>query len=235
MRDILKAIEKEKEYLSYRMAGKEPFHLVNAVKACGFDSLDAYFTAKKDYELSQLSFEVIETTPAMAIADVLNAITRKKTAVLFADTEYTLVWNGNGGAFNESFCEDCGIPVYPLHTGGGTIVSTKGDLNIGICVAQSVGIDAKFVLSGFAEIFRKHTDKTVEVDGNDLLVDGKKVLGSATYNSNGMFVFITPVSMSEKTELIADICLKHSEKQPAHIDFMDNDTLRREVAEWLKL
>ena len=235
MRDIVTAVEKEKEYLSYRMKGGEPFHLVDAVRECGFNSLAEYFEAKKDYEFSNLSFEVIETTPAKAISDVLTAIKEGRTAVLFADTEYTLVWNGNGGDFNESYCTECGIPVYPLQTDGGTIVSTAGDLNIGICIPQSLGIDVQFMLNGLADIFRKYTDKSVEVNGNDVLVGGYKVLGSSTYNANGMFVFITPVSLTEKAELIGRICQKHSAKQPAHIDFMTREELRQEVAEWLSL
>lgn len=235
MSNILKAMEKEKEYLSYRMEDKEPFHLVDAVKECGFDSLNTYFIAKKNYELSELSFEVIETTPSQAINDVLKTIADKKTAVLFADTNHTLVWTGNQSEFNEGYCNECNIPVYPLHTGGGTIVSTEGDLNIGICVPQSIGVDASFLLNGFADIFRKYTDQTVEVDNNDVLVGGYKVLGSSTYNSNGMFMLITPVSLSAKSDLIANICVKHSEKQPAHIDFMNGATLRQEIAAWLKL
>lgn len=229
MNNILKAIEKEKEYLSYRMNGKEPFHLVNAIKEYGFESLDEYFKAKKYYEISCLPFEIIETTPDQAISEVLGVIAEKKTAMLFAVTDKTLVWNGNGSTFNDHFCEVCGIPVYPLHTGGGTIVSTKGDLNIGICVPEQMGMDARFILERFADIFRKHTDKTVEVSGNDVLVDGCKVLGSSTYNTNGMFAFITTVSFSDKTELIAYICTKHSEKQPSHIDFMSSAALRQEV------
>ena len=235
MTDIVKAIEKEQEYILYRMRDEEPFHLVDAVKDCGFESLAEYFEEKKKYEIANLSFEVIETTPAKAIEDVLKTMTERKTAVLFANTEYTLVWNGNNSTFNETYCDECGIPVYPLQTGGGTIVSTIGDLNIGICVPKSTCIDATFILYRLADIFRKYTDKKVEVNGNDVMIDGYKVLGSSTYENNGMFMLITPVSLSEKSELIASICQKHSEKQPAHIDFMNGATLRREVLKWLKI
>jgi hypothetical protein len=190
MVDIVKAIEKEKEYLSYRMKGEEPFYLINAIKECGFKSLAEFFEQKKIYELANLSFEVIETIPEKGIGDVLNTMAERKTAVVFVNTEYTFAWNGNHSQFNESYCDACGIPVYPLHTGGGTIVSTKGDLNIGICVPKSTCIDVTFILNRFADIFRKYTYKTVEVNGNDIMVDGYKVLGSSTYENNGMFMFV---------------------------------------------
>ena len=233
MADIIRAIEKEKEYLAYRMNGKEPFHLVDVIKEYGFETLDEYFCAKKKYEFSNLSFTIIDTVAQQAITEVMKVISEKKTAVLFADTEHTLIWNGNNSQFNEDYCVECNIPVYPLQTNGGTIVSTIGDLNIGICVPQSIGIDAQFILNGFSEIFRKYTDKTIDIDKNDILINGYKVLGSSVYNINGMFMFITPVSLSEKSELISHICIKHSVKQPGHIDFMDGAMLRQEVSKWL--
>jgi hypothetical protein len=235
MNDIARAIAKEKMYLEYRMKDEEPFHLADAIMECGFDSINEYLKAKVAYEISNLSFDVIETTPDCAITDVMNAINEKKTTVLFADSENTIVWNGNNSQFNKSYCDECDIPVYAVQTGGGTIVSTKGDLNIGICVPKRLLVDARFMLDGLVDILRKYTDKTVKVDGNDVLVDGYKVLGSSCYNLNDMFAFITPVSLTEKSELIKTICRKHSEKQPSHIDFMDGRTLKREVLRWLQI
>jgi hypothetical protein len=235
MKDIVKAMAKEQEYLGYRAKGEEPFHLVDAVKECGFDDLNDYFKAKAKYEFEQLSFEIVETTPVRAIADVMKCIEEKKTAILFAVTPYTLIWNGTNSPFNEIYCEEHKIPVYPLYTGGGTIVSTFGDLNIGICVPNTAHINVRLFLDGIANILRNLTDNEVTVDGNDILIGGKKVLGSASYNSNGMFVFITPVSMSDKNDLIDCICIKKSSKSPSHIDFMDAYGLRQEVVEWLKV
>ena len=235
MTNIEKAIEKEKEYLTYRMKGEEPFHLIEAVNEFGFGTLEKYFNAKREYEISNLTVQLIETSPEKAIGDVLKTISERKPALLLADTEYTLVWNGNNSTFNETYCSECNIPIYPLSTGGGTIVSTNGDLNIGICIPSSIINNAKFVLDKFVDIFSKYTSKTVDISGNDILVDGYKVLGSSTYDSNQMFMFITPVSFSDKTELISHICTKHSEKIPGFIDFMTRDELEGEVRTWLKV
>lgn len=234
-KDIVKAIEKEKEYLEYRKQGKEPFHLVDAIKDCGFDSIKEYFESKSRYEFDNLSFEIIETEPERAIQDVMHCIVNKKTSILFSVTPYTLIWNGNYGQFNNIYCEEHKIPVFPLHTNGGTIVSTTGDLNIGICIPKSTITATTFILDEIANILRKYTNKEVLVDKNDILVDGKKILGSSTYNTNGMYVFITPVSMSEKNNLIDCICIKHSEKVPSYIDFMTADELRQEVLRWLQV
>lgn len=232
MANIKKAIEIEEYYLSCRMKGEYPFHLIDKIKECGFDDLSQYHEEKRNYKFKEYKFEVIETTPVKAIAEVLKTIAQKKIAVLFADTTNTIVWTGDGSEFNVEYCLKNGIPVLPLQTSGGTIVSTVGDLNIGICM-PSDKMDANFILNGLANIFRKYTDKEVVIVGNDILVDNYKVLGSSNYNANGMFMFITPVSMTEKSELIDNICIKKSNKTPSYIDFMTNEELRQEVSEWL--
>lgn len=235
MKDIVKAIEKEKEYLEYRKKGQEPYHLADAIKKLGFEDLREYFDAKKEYNFKSLQFEVIETTPLRAITDVINTIKQEKTAVLFAITPFTLIWNGNNSTFNEEYCNRFGFPILPLQTGGGTIVSTRGDLNIGICFPRKMEYTTNYILEGLANIFRKYTNKKVEVDGNDILVDGYKVLGSSVYADNKMFMFITPVSLSEKSELINNICLKKSSKVAGYVDFMDAEILKSEVCEWLQI
>ena len=91
MKDIVKAIEKEQEYLEYRMKGQEPYHLVDAIKELGFENLAEYFKTKKDYNFKSLQFEIIEESPFNAIEEVLNIIKEQKTAVLFVPTHFTFI------------------------------------------------------------------------------------------------------------------------------------------------
>lgn len=236
MRDIAKAAEKEKEYLSYRMKGEEPFHLVDAVKECGFDSLAEYFEAKKNYEFEHLAFEVFDVDPeGIGIYYVSKCILEKRTAYIPIDVKYTFVWVGDGSVYNEQYCSDCGIPVYPIHSAGGAIVNTKGDFNVAIIVPKSTGLDAQYFLLKLADIFQAHTSREIKVAGNDILLDGQKVLGSSTSTKNGMFSFVAAVSLVDKTELISQICTKHSDKIPSYIDFLTCDELEQEVREWLKI
>ena len=231
----MKQLLTEREYLEYRRRGQEPYHLVDAIKELGFENLAEYFREKRDYNFNSLKFEIIETTPSNAIEDVLNTIEYQKTAILFATTTSTLIWHGNNSIFNEEYCSDCGFPVLPIHTGGGTMVSTEGDLNLGICIPKSIGYISKDILNGLANIFRKYTDKQVVVDKNDILIDGYKVVGSSAYNNDKMLMFITPISLTEKSELVDNICLKKSNKIVGYVDFMDADTLREEICLWLQI
>lgn len=234
-KNIKKAIEKEKEYLNYRRQDKEPFHFADAIKQFGFNSLTEYFKAKAFYEVQHLSYNILETTPEKAIEDIQLCIKQKVPTILFNITPFTLVWNGFNSSYNEDYCKEHHIPVFPLYTAGGTIVSTKGDLNIGICIPSNTFINKNYFLQGIANILQNFTNEKVTIDNNDILINNKKVLGSSCYDYNGMFVFIAPISLSEKTELINSICVKKSSKIPSFINFLDATTLYKEIKKWITL
>lgn len=234
-KDIVKAIEVEKEYLEYRMKGEEPFHLVDKIKECGFQSLNEYFSTKKDYEFTHLDFEVFDVDPeGIGIYYVSKCIIEKRTAYIPIDVKYTFVWVGDDCTYNSQYCSDCGIPVYPIHSKGGAIVNAKGDFNVAIVVPKEVGVDARYFLTKLAEIFQSYTNREIKITGNDILLDGQKVLGSSISVKNDMFSFVAAVSLIDKSDLISQICIKHSEKTPAYIDFMDSITLEQEVRKWLQ-
>lgn len=232
--DIIGAMEKEREYLSFRMKGEEPFHLVDAVKEYGFESLKAYSEAKIEYVFSHTDFEIVNTTPDKAISEVFLAIEEKKNKIGFIDIDYTLVLSGLQADTNAEYCAECNIPIYPYYTYGGSSVATKGDFLLGICMQKTNGVnEVKFLLNKICDVFRKYSNHNFEVKGNDILMDGKKILGSAVYEQNKMIVLINYLSFSDKKELIEKICLKHSTKQPGYIDFMTRDQFHEEVLKWI--
>ena len=132
MADILKAIEKEKEYLNYRRKGEEPFHLIDAVKECGFATLTDYFKAKTEYNFNKLVFSYIEKSPAECIDYFFKMMDAKETGVVFIDSNEAFVFSGESKPYDEEYCLKNNIPVYPLYTAGGAIVSTNGDFSIGL-------------------------------------------------------------------------------------------------------
>ena len=235
MADIVKAIEKEKEYLSYRMKGEEPFHLVDAVKECGFDSLDAYFAAKTEYMIRQTAKTVTECAQSEIVSEAVRIIQNRLTGVWYAYSDQTCVFNGDCGAqtYNAEYCAENGITVYSLGAMGGTIVHSDGDLSWGIALPSDIYADYAYFLNHIADIMQKHTEKSVTVSGNDILIDGEKVCGSTVYKVNSIFLFISYFSFSDKANLIQVICNKETQKVPTYIDFMTRDTLKREVMEWL--
>lgn len=232
--DIIKAIEFEKHYLECRMKGEYPFHLVDKVRECGFATLDQYFTAKQKYEFDQLKFEYIEKAPSECIDYFFRMMEEKQTGVVFIDSTETFVFSGGSKPYDEAYVTEHSIPVYPLYTTGGAIVSTPGDFSIGICMPETVCSDVRFILDGLQAIFSKHINN-VTVDGNDILIDGKKICGSVGYHQNGMFCYASHFSFNDNSELIEKICgVSGSVKPVSKIEGLTADTFKEEVRTWVQ-
>ena len=235
MADIAKAIAKEKEYLAYRRKGEEPFHLVDAVKECGFDSLTDYFKAKTEHTFNNLPFSFVAKKPSECIDYFFKMMYEKETGIVFIDSDETFVFSGESKPYNAEFCEENNIPIYPLYTKGGAIVSTPGDFSIGICFPEYVGADVFFILSHLKSIFGKYMEG-VTVNGNDLLLNGNKICGSIMYHRNGMKCFACHFSFKDNTELIEKICdISGSIKVPTAISGLTVAQFKKELTEWLGL
>ena len=235
MVDIVKAISRENEYLAHRRKGEEPFHLVDAVKECGFESLSDYFKSKMEHTFVNLDFALIEKKPSECIDYFFHMMNTKETGVVFIDSTEHFVFSGESKPYNADFCEANNIPVYPLHTRGGAIVSAEGNFSIGICFPETVGADVYFILSKLKGIFSKYMDG-VAVNGNDLLVDGKKICGSIMYHKNGMKCFACHFSFVDSAELIENICnISGSIKEPTAISNLTVPVFKEELRQWLKV
>lgn len=233
--DIVKAIEKEQEYLSYRRNGEEPFHLVDAIKECGFDSLEDYFTAKRNYQFAKLNFDYAEVDPSEAIAEIFRMMESQETKVLFVPSVRTFVFSGESKPYDEEYCAEHNIPVYPLYTKGGAIVSTAGDFSVVICMPDSVCSEVDYILEGMKKLMRPFMP-AVEVVGNDLIVDGGKICGSVGYRQNGMFCFAAHFSFKDNSELIEKICnISGSIKTPTVIRGLTVPMFKQELREWLRV
>lgn len=235
MSDIVKAIEKEKTYLSHRMKGEEPFHLVDAIKECGFSSLEEYFSAKTERTFNGLTFSIIEKKPRECIDYFFQMMDRKESGVVFIDSDETFVFSGESKPYNAEFLEANNIPIYPLYTKGGTIVSTEGDFSIGICFPENTGVDVYFILSKLKEIFSEYMEN-VEVSGNDILLNGSKICGSIMYHKNGMKCFACHFSFNDNSELIGKICsVAGSIKTPTVINGLTVEQFKKAVGAWLRV
>jgi hypothetical protein len=235
MSNILKAIEKEKEYLFHRMQGEELFHFVDAVKECGFNSLEEYFFAKKDYHFGNLNFAVETVQPSEAVAKIFRMMTERETKVLFVPSTETFVYSGDGKMFNEEYCRENNIPIYPLDAKAGTIVSTDGDFGLIICYPENMRVDVHFILNKIKSIFGRYMTN-VEVNGNDILLNGKKICGAVMYYKNGMNCFGAHFSFNDNSELIEKICgAAGSVKVPTAIKGMTTEDFKAAICTWLRI
>lgn len=237
MANIVKAIEIEKEYVAEKIKGKAPFALIDEIKKCGFRSFEEYFDTKKKYQFRELEFAFRYISQEEVESELLTVFDKGTVGIWFCDHPKTCVFGGHQGLgnFNEEYCVENDIVIYPYLSNGGIIVHQDGDFTYAVSCPVSLQIDHAFFLERTRYILQKYTNKKVTVDGNDILVDGQKVCGSTVYNKNGLFLFMAYFSFSDKTELIKSICNKKIDKEPSYIDFMTRDVLKQEVAKWLKV
>lgn len=235
MADIAKAIAKEKEYLAYRRRGEEPYHLADAIKECGYESLTDYFKAKSEHNFEKLNFSYIEKKPSECIDYFFEMMDRQETGVVFIDSNERFVFSGESKPYNAEYCQENNIPVYPLYTKGGAIVSAPGDFSIGLCFPETVGVDVLFILDKLRKIFGKYMDN-VEVRGNDILLNGEKICGSIMYRRNGMKCFAAHFSFDDHSELIEKICgISGSVKVPTVISGLTVALFKQAVRLWLRV
>lgn len=231
-KDILNAIEAEQTYLHHKLKGESVSPLIDKIKACGFETLEEYFNDKMKYRFSQLEFAYEECIPQTCLQQVFSAINNKETKFLFMISDHTFVFNCSDD-FNIDYCEQNGIPIYYTQAGGGTIVSTEGDVSFCICAPCSININANFILRNIASIIDKGSG-IAEVDGNDILIDRKKILGSTSYRMNDMIAVVAHVSFKDNSDLISKICTSSKLiKIPSYIQNISQEDFRAGVMKWL--
>lgn len=231
MGDIQRAITIEREYILHRLSNEEPYSLADKVAECGFDSLDGYFSAKLDYLVASLNFVVCDRASDEGAQMTIDAAANDIPLVVFCKATATSVYHGDE-EFNRNYCEENDISILDYHSSGGNIVISDGDMAIGLSIPVKE-VSSNYILEHFAGMLSKYTDD-VSVDNNDILVGGVKVAGSANYNVGTGLGFVIHFSFSDKTELIRNICIIDSQKQPGYLQGMTVEQLRQEVIEWLQ-
>lgn len=235
MKDLQGAMAEEKLYVADRMKQINT-SLIERIKSFGYETLEEYFEEKRNFLYLQTEFNLVEEPMPNGVAEIFKMVNSNKAGILFVDWEDTYVVCANQGLkeFNKQYCEENNIKFFPLYTGGGTIVGSKGDFSFGICYPKNIANDSSHALNGVKDILQKHTDRTVSVNGNDILVDGNKICGSATYSKDDVFMVIMHFSFNDWSELISKICLTSKTGKPVgYVDFMTREEFKKEVLEWL--
>lgn len=233
MKDLLNAIEEEKKYVSDRMSGINT-SLLERIATCGYDDLIEYFNDKRDYLFNQWTPEVIYIDVATLTTELEKAVREEKYGIYISVSDGLYAFHGTD-EIDYELCEDLNICVAELYHQGGTIIGSNADLGIEIVAPMSIGLDNNYILSKFYEIISKYVDN-VMIDGNDILVNGEKVMGSMRRNVGNVFVWAAQISFNDYSDIIAKICNKQSIKKPSYIDSekLSREQLEKEVLVWLQ-
>lgn len=210
MSDIIKAIEKEKKYISYRMQGKEPFHLVDAVKECGFNSLGDYFTAKRRCEISQEP--VVKVASKDATATIQDFIINQKHGFAYCVHDEKLCFVAKANDVYADACEEYGYTVLDTQHTGGAVVVNKGDMSV-----VHFGTVGNRVMQDFADyLIERYKERGLNAtyEDNDVLIDGCKISGLSATTYGHIQYSTIHIGINTNLDHIKAICRKPMKKVP---------------------
>lgn len=217
--------------------GQSEIVFADAIRQLGL-SLSEFFYQRSLYLMREsLNKQLYTTTPDKIMEDSRDFIANQHYAVLEANVEQNIVHLGKGKDTNIDldFCRSHNIEVCPYDSYGGAIVSGKGDYNLTLVLPNDIDIDVAVVLGAIGDIFLRYFD-TVEIQGNDIMVNGKKVLGSTAANINDVLFLGFAISFTEQPEIVEGVCGQpKTGKSIGSIDahILSREQFRKELLSWL--
>ncbi len=233
MKALIEAIKEEENYLSDRKNGINT-SLSARLSNYGYDNLTDYFNDKREYLFNQWIPEVTYIDVSTLTTELEKAVREEKYGIYISVSDGLYAFHGTD-QINYELCEKLGICVAELYHQGGTIIGSNDDLGIEIVAPIDLGLDNCYILNKFYEIISNYIEN-VTIDGNDILVDGKKVMGSMRRNVGKTFVWAAQISFNDYSDIIAQVCNKQSVKKPSYIDNskLSRNQLEKEVLAWLQ-
>lgn len=234
MKDIINAMEEEKLYLQEKMSGINS-SLADRLIQYGYDTLSDYFYDKKMKLFNDWKPEVYYVDVKTLTTELENAVRNEKYGIYISTTDGLYAFHGSD-EIDYNLCDELNVCVAELYHQGGTIIGSSTDLGIEIVAPVDIGLDDTFILNKFYEIIDKYVADEVTISGNDILIDGKKVMGSMRRNVGKSFVWAAQVSFADYTDIISKICNKKSNKEPSFINnqYLTREILETEVLAWLQ-
>ncbi len=209
------------------------------ILALGYETIEDFFEEKTIYEMQQiLKDQIIPVAMKDIPTQMWYYANEIHYGILSVYTNETCICRGDDETkpFNEEYCKANNIPIYPYYSFGGNIVATKEDFGIVVLLPTNIDISPLLILNGVANILKKYFEN-VEVYGNDILIGGKKVIGSMSFGNEEIFVMAVYFCASDKGDLIEKICGEPiTDKTPGYIntEILSTDQLRNEVLLWLQ-
>ena len=233
MKDIIGAMAEEKSYQRERLNGIDS-SLSSRIVKFGYDNLTEYFEEKRKHLFNAWRPEVYRI-PLEDFAEVVeDAIISEKYGIYIPVCNGLYAYHGDDDIDYDE-CRDLNLRIVELKYRGGTIVGSGDDFSIEIIMPSYIGLDSGDIITKISDILSACIDG-VEISGNDILVNGKKVMGSMERLVGNVYVWAAQISFGEYDQYIERVCKKKSKKKPSKIDRnkLTRDRLEHEVISWLQ-
>lgn len=217
----------------------EEISFKDQILALGYNDIEEFFEEKAIYEMQNILKGKTSIVRMDSLVPILyEAIQKKQYGIISIYTDETCVCHGNNTAkpLNEEYCKEHNIPIYPYNSFGGNIIATKEDYGVVFLLPSSIDVSEKLIIDKISKILNKYFND-VSIEGNDILIDNKKVVGSGSFGNNEIFFMMFYFSMSNKGDLIYNICgMPLTNKMPGYIDtkILSSEQLIKELLSWLQ-
>ena len=227
------AMEAEYRKLQNDWQAKTSFGYQDKLKEFGFADTVGYEQAKKQFRFSNLHlpYEMVDITELAekrrlaveSCAEVIHIITATGT----------FIYAGDHAEYNREYCaqNDMFTFVYP---GASVIVANENDLAISI-ISKYHGIHELILNKLCALLVARGLN--CYVDGNDILIGGKKIIGSASWQDGCVSLYNFQISFVVDLELIQTICYKPMVKEPmgiSEVSSITRDQVISRIVRWLQ-
>ena len=238
MTRIEKGIEINEEHMYHVLNDiPEEVSFTDQILALGYQSLEEFFEEKAVKEMQDILKGTEISSHMMDFLFNLSIYLKKRNpGIISIYTDETCVCHGNNAekVLNEDYCIEHNIPIYPYDSFGGNIVATKEDYGIAILIPTSIDVSFSLIAEKIIALLKQYYDD-VQMQGNDILINGKKVIGSGVFGDQELTVMLFYFSISDKGELISAICGEPvSNKTPGYIDMIYGGEVRKELLSWLQ-
>lgn len=238
-KNIALAIQKEKEYIYAKTHSDNVFlSIYDYLAEAGYTDLDEYRRDAKDYWVKSQDYDIVEEPEINADVPV-PYLTNGKPAFLYTiNCEYNYAFVPMSYT-NYDLPEQYGYTPVKLgyENSNGPILSSDGDLRIYLILKKNdyIEITYDYFLNKLKEYLDRYFD-SVEISNNDIMIDGKKVLGGAMIEHNGLYIVVFQINFVDKADDIINIC-GSSPKIPGYIDSstVQAEQIKNEFLTWLTL
>lgn len=239
MKDIQKAIQAQHKYRQALETNPFTANIYEYLAPYGYTNLGEFTSDKIKYLLKNSNIPITITNPEAGITMTLNNFSQGQSqVVLCINNEKIYAWHCNDDIDTELF-NDYGIPIYETGAEGGTILGGPDDLDIAIILSHD-----DFDECNFYKYFNSRLatylsaalpEHEVVVDNNDILIDGKKIMGSSIAISDECLLYMAHISFYDFSALAKILCSKESTKTPGCVPAeLSRATLITELKSWFE-
>jgi hypothetical protein len=233
MKDLEKAMAEEQAYLADKFNYIDT-NLSERLAPYGYSTLREYFKDKQAYLFNEWKPQVYYVDVTTLTTELEKAVQNNQYGIYVSTTESLYAFHGSDD-IDYDLCNELGITVAELYYKGGTIIGGVEDLGIEVIAPRELGLTAERIIYKFYDFISKH-EPSAEIVGNDILVNGEKILGSMSRLVGNSFVWAAQISFEDHEDIIKKVCNKKSKKKPGRLknSHLNKKFLEREVLKWLQ-